>query len=72
MMDLQTYLHTIGKTPAEFAREIDAPPQTVDRYIKRQRIPREPYMSRIVAKTNGQVTPNSFYSLAASQHPPPN
>lgn len=49
---------------AEFARRIGMPQPTVHRYAKGERIPEPDAMSKIVAETNGLVTPNDFYNIA--------
>lgn len=60
-MKLKDYLSASGQTHAEFAKEIKVSTQALYRYLEGERIPAREIMSRINAKTNGQVTANSFY-----------
>lgn len=66
-MTLADYLDHHKLTYAAFAAQIDVRhPRTVERYAKGQRIPDRNVMPRIVAATEGQVTPNDFHVVDAS------
>lgn len=61
METLSEYLTAENLTYVEFAEEIEAKAPTVQRYATGQRFPEPEYMLRIWEKTNGRVSPNSFY-----------
>lgn len=61
-MRLKDYLKAAGMTRAEFAKMVGCEQPTVSRYL-RGRVPAPEVMARIVAATNGAVTPNDFYNL---------
>jgi hypothetical protein len=64
-MRLQEYLVETGTTRAEFARQIDVKHITVTRYIREGRVPEPPVMEKIIEATDGKVTANDFFGLAA-------
>lgn len=65
-MKLQDYLEAQSLSYAEFARMIRAPGNdTVRRYALGLRKPNEEYMTRIAEATDGQVTANDFFGIAA-------
>ena len=60
-MDLKDYLDGEGISLGEFARRINVRnARTVQRYIKKLRVPNGPVMARIAEETGGKVTPNDF------------
>lgn len=66
-MTLSEFLEVNGITDAEFARRIGAGSRmTVGRYRRHERIPRPKPMERIVAATEGKVTPADFYRSVGS------
>lgn len=65
-MKLALYLETHGLSYAEFARMIGAKSdETVRRYTTGERRPNETNMVRIAEATNGKVTANDFFGIAA-------
>jgi transcriptional regulator with XRE-family HTH domain len=60
-MNLRDYLRSNGMTALSFARQIETSHVAVGRWLNQQRIPNAVMMRRIIAATNGQVTPNDFY-----------
>ena len=66
-MTLAEFLDANNLTASEFARQITVSPETVSRYCNRERVPRKDEMQRIFDATEGKVTPNDFYDLAAPQ-----
>lgn len=70
-MKLKTYIdlkHQGNKTA--FARLIGASAPAVLRYCEEPpRVPRPAIMAKIVALTNGEVTPNDFFCAAYSAKP---
>lgn len=63
-MTLETYLSNTGKTPAEFAKTIGVYEFSVRRYLK-GRVPTPEVMAKIIRVTNGDVTANDFFKIAA-------
>jgi transcriptional regulator with XRE-family HTH domain len=61
---LAIYLKTARLNDAEFGRRIGVPRQYVQRY-RHGSIPTPEIMERIVAATDGQVTANDFFGIAA-------
>jgi transcriptional regulator with XRE-family HTH domain len=65
-MKLADYLATQDISYAEFARKIGVTGKdTVRRYAEQGRIPSETMMLRIVEATDGKVTANDFFGIAA-------
>lgn len=65
-MTLSQYLEATGQSYAEFSAKIGAKGKhTVERYVLGERKPSELYMARIAAVTQGQVTANDFFGIAA-------
>jgi DNA-binding transcriptional regulator YdaS (Cro superfamily) len=62
---LKEYLDDAQVDHRTFAARINVSPETVRRYINGDRIPDKQRMSRIALATNGQVTANDFFGLAA-------
>ena len=65
-MTLADYLKAQKLSYAEFSAIIGAPGKdTVRRYANGKRIPTPEYMAKIVEATNGEVTANDFFGIAA-------
>lgn len=64
-MTLQEYMRANGFTDAQCADAIGTTQPTVSRYRRGTRKPREPYLSRIIEWSGGEVQPNDFYGLTA-------
>lgn len=64
-MRLQEYLDQSGLTRAEFARRIGVRHITVTRYCESGRVPEASVMGKIIEATEGQVTANDFFDIAA-------
>lgn len=64
-MKLDRYLFETKTKPAEFARTLGVSREAVRLYIKGDRLPRRDIMERIVRETDGEVTANDFYEVAA-------
>jgi DNA-binding transcriptional regulator YdaS (Cro superfamily) len=62
---LKEYLDAADIDRHVFAARIGVSSETVRRYIAGIRIPDKQRMSRIALATNGQVTANDFFGLAA-------
>jgi DNA-binding transcriptional regulator YdaS (Cro superfamily) len=62
-MKLKDWLTKTGIQPSDFAKTIETQPAAVSRYCAGTRIPEKEVMPRIVAATNGEVTPNDFYGV---------
>ena len=65
-MKLETYLQNRNESPADFARRTGIDPATLSRYVSGVRIPRRATMEAILVATEGEVTPNDFYSVDAT------
>lgn len=65
-MLLETWLKDEGKISlGEFARRIGAKnARTVQRYVKRERVPSPAMMEAISRATDGKVQPNDFFAIA--------
>lgn len=63
-MRLQDYLVETGITRAEFARRIGVKHISVTRYVE-GRVPESSVMGKIIEATEGKVTANDFFGLAA-------
>lgn len=64
-MTLHEYLTRADIDRSEFAARIGVSTETVRRYLTGDRIPDKERMSRIALATDGQVTANDFFGLAA-------
>jgi hypothetical protein len=64
-MRLQDYLSETGVTRAEFARQIGVKHISVTRYLFDGRVPEPSVMEKIIEATDGKVTANDFFGLAA-------
>lgn len=62
---LQEYLTRADIDRIEFAARIGVSTETVRRYLTGDRIPDKERMLRIALATDGQVTANDFFGLAA-------
>jgi DNA-binding transcriptional regulator YdaS (Cro superfamily) len=62
---LEQYLDATAIDRREFADRIGVSTETIRRYIAGTRIPDKERMSRIALATDGQVTANDFFGLAA-------
>jgi hypothetical protein len=63
-MRLQEYLSETSTTRAEFARQIGVKWISVERYLN-GRIPEPSVMCKIIEATDGKVSANDFFGLAA-------
>ena len=63
-MKLNQYLAGSEKRQSEIAKAVGVAQATISRYANGLRIPTPEIMARIVAATDGQVTPNDFYDVA--------
>ena len=63
-MTLGEYLDRTGTARAAFARQIDVRHITVTRYLA-GRVPEPEVMKRIIAATDGCVSANDFFRVAA-------
>jgi DNA-binding transcriptional regulator YdaS (Cro superfamily) len=61
---LEAYLSNTGTSPAEFAKTIGVYEFSVRRYMK-GRVPTPQVMAEIIRVTNGEVTANDFFQIAA-------
>lgn len=59
-MKLTEYLHKNHLSPSAFAARIDVPPSTITRLLAKQRSPRLDLLEKVLAGTDGAVTPNDF------------
>lgn len=64
-MKLGDYLESQQLTRAEFAQRIGVTTEAVRRYEDCGRVPTPKVMARILSATNGEVTANDFYRVAA-------
>jgi transcriptional regulator with XRE-family HTH domain len=64
-MRLDEYLTQTSASRAEFAQEIGVSVESVRRYLAGERIPDREIMVKIALATDGQVTANDFFGLAA-------
>lgn len=64
-MRLHEYLQQTGLSRADFARQIGVKYITVARYLDTQRVPEPSVMVKIIEVTEGKVTANDFFGLAA-------
>ncbi len=62
-MNLQAFLMSRAMPAREFSRRIGVSPAAVARYASGKRIPSPDVMQRIIAETEGAVTPNDFYDV---------
>lgn len=73
LMRLRDYLSHTGEKSQNFADRIGVTRQTVWFWLVGKRYPSSTTMAKIVAVTNGQVTPNDFFTapLHPGQSKPP-
>ena len=64
-MTLEAYLQGRNLTHDEFAKLIGCEQPTVTRFVNGKRIPSPDLMRRIAEATDGQVTANDFFGIAA-------
>jgi transcriptional regulator with XRE-family HTH domain len=64
-MKLSDYLTAKSITRFDFAQMIDRSPEAVRRYMKGERKPEPETMLRIAEITEGEVTANDFFGIAA-------
>jgi transcriptional regulator with XRE-family HTH domain len=64
-MTLADYLTQHSITHQRFAELLGCQQPTVTRFVKGQRVPSPELMRLIAEKTNGAVTANDFYEIAA-------
>jgi transcriptional regulator with XRE-family HTH domain len=64
-MKLGDYLSAKSIRRADFAQMIGRSPEAVRRYMKGERKPEEDTMRRIAEITEGEVTANDFFGIAA-------
>jgi transcriptional regulator with XRE-family HTH domain len=64
-MRLEEYLAETGLTRAEFARRIGVRHISVTRYLREGRVPEPSVMCKIIEATDGKVSANDFFDLAA-------
>jgi transcriptional regulator with XRE-family HTH domain len=62
---LQEFLAEASLDRHQFAARINVSPEAVRRYLKGERIPDKSVMSRIAFATEGKVTANDFFGMAA-------
>lgn len=67
-MDLSTYLKTNGISRRDFAERVGVSTEAVRLWEERLRVPRKNVMPRIVAETDGIVSPASFFDAQISTH----
>jgi predicted transcriptional regulator len=63
-MRLEEYLTETGLTRAEFARQIGVSQFSITRYIE-GRAPKTSVMCKIIEATEGKVSANDFFGMAA-------
>jgi DNA-binding transcriptional regulator YdaS (Cro superfamily) len=63
-MRLAEYLSETGLTRAEFARQIGVKQFSVTRYLN-GRVPEPSVMCKIIEATDGKVSANDFFAMAA-------
>lgn len=69
-MMLRAYIAGLGaRRMSAFAREVGVSPSTMYRYACKGVIPGKAHMERIVAATNGAVTPSDFYAKPRPRRP---
>ena len=64
-MKLADYLQRHSISPADFAKSIGVNKETVRRYMVGDRRPDRENLRLIADKTNGEVTANDFFGIAA-------
>lgn len=64
-MKLSDYLETNGISRSIFAQHVGVTTEAVRRYADCGRVPTPKVMSKILAATNGEVTANDFFRIAA-------
>lgn len=64
-MTLAEYLARASLSRPQFARKIGVSPETVRRYIDCGRVPTPRIMAKIIGETDGKVTADDFFKVAA-------
>ncbi len=64
-MTLETYLEQSKLTRGQFAEVLGITSEAVRRYLAGTRIPSRSIMAEITRVTNGKVTANDFFEMAA-------
>lgn len=64
-MQLANYLSANSISPHDFAKSIGVSKETVRRYLADERRPDLKNMQAIAKATNGEVTANDFFGIAA-------
>jgi hypothetical protein len=64
-MGLQEYLTTNSTSRADFAQKIGVSVESVRRYLNEGRVPEPAVMYKIIEVTDGLVTANDFFGIAA-------
>lgn len=64
-MTLREFLTEASLSRYQFAERINVSPEAVRRYITGERIPDKSIMARIAFATDGKVTANDFFGMAA-------
>jgi transcriptional regulator with XRE-family HTH domain len=64
-MRLQEYLTINRVSRAEFAQKIDVSVESIRRYLQTGRVPEPSVMEKIIEATEGKVTANDFFGIAA-------
>lgn len=65
-MKLSAWLKLKDLTAQQFGERIDRAPSTITRLLRGESVPDKATMLRIVAETEGAVTPNDFFDLPAN------
>lgn len=65
-MNLKQYLQSEGLTQAAFAKRVNLPQATVNRYVSGARFPDRKNIMLIEAATNGAVKPADWYEEVAA------
>lgn len=65
-MKLSAWLKLKDLTAQQFGERIDRAPSTITRLLRGESVPDKATMLRIVAETEGAVTPNDFFDLPES------
>lgn len=66
-MTLQAWFTLVGKTQADFAKEIGVYQSSVSRWAKGERMPKPYILRKIAMATGGRVTADDFMVLQSTQ-----
>ena len=70
VMKLAAFIEEVGLSPAEFARSIGVNErESIRRYLRGERIPTPRVMRRIIAATEGRVSPTDFFQTGLDNTP---